>query len=394
MSIFDPLLGRLKKDDLRERERRARPPFVDQVLATQGTLGVVPKALPAFFHKNPIVYRCVRMIAEACASVPFLLVDENGPCREHPLMGLLACPNPACGGADMRDMLVGHLLLHGNAYVEMVGQETVEALYVLPPTHMRLVRDATGWPSHYEYAGGGKIHRYDAGPISSIIHLKLHDPADPHYGCAPLNAASLPIAIHNAAGLWNKALFDNAARPSGALVYRGRDGQRLTDEQFDRLKEELKENFQGARNAGRPLLLEGGLDWASISMSPQDMDFIAAKHSAARDIALAFGVPPMLLGIPGDNSYANYAEANRAFWRQTIIPLNGRISAAFGAALCRETNLVLQQDLEHVTALAEERRALWRRINDVDFLTQNEKRRLAGFPDMETLTDEAKGGCI
>lgn len=382
MSIFDPLLGRLKKAERGAPERRNRPPFVEQALAAEASLGAVPKATPALFHKNPIVYRCVRMIAEACASVPFLLSDADGLCRAHPIMDLLARPGPTGDGADMRDMLVCHLLLHGNAYVEMAGPEPVEALYVLPPTHMRLLRDASGWPSHYEYLAGGKTHRYAAGSGSPIIHLKLNNPADAHYGSAPLHAAALAIAIHNAAGQWNKALFDNAARPSGALVYRGRDGQRLTDEQFDRLKEELKDNFQGARNAGRPLLLEGGLDWASISMSPQDMDFIAAKHSAARDIALAFGVPPMLLGIPGDNSYANFAEANRAFWRQTVIPLNGRIAAAFEAALCKEAGLTLRPDLEQVTALAEERRALWRRINGAGFLTQNEKRRLAGFADL------------
>jgi HK97 family phage portal protein len=69
------------------------------------------------------------------------------------------------------------------------------------------------------------------------------------------------------------------------------------------------------------MVLEGGLDWKSMSLSPSDMDFTQARREAARDIALAFGVPPMLLGIPGDNSYANYREANQAFWRQTIIPL-------------------------------------------------------------------------
>lgn len=391
MSIFDPLLGRLKKAEREAPERRNRPPFIEHALAEQSGTDAVPKATPASFHKNPIVYRCVRMIAEACASIAFIISDENGQCQDHPLVSLLARPGPMSDGADMRDMLVGHLLLHGNAYIEMVGQEPVEALYVLPPTHMRLLRDASGWPSHYEYVAGGKTHRYDAGIGAPIIHLKLNNPADAHYGSPPLGAAALAIALHNASGQWNKALFDNAARPSGALVYRGRDGQRLSDEQFDRLKEELKENFQGARNAGRPLLLEGGLDWASISMSPQDMDFIAAKHSAARDIALAFGVPPMLLGIPGDNSYANYAEANRAFWRQTIIPLNGRIAAAFEAALCRQSGLTLRQDLEQVTALADERRALWRRINGADFLTQNEKRRLAGFPDIEIPTAEGQG---
>ena len=95
----------------------------------------------------------------------------------------------------------------------------------------------------------------------------------------------------------------------------------LSDSQFERLKRELEEQYQGARNAGRPLLLEGGLDWKAMSLSPKDMDFLEAKHTAAREIALAFGVPPMLLGIPGDNTYSNYQEANRVFFRGTVLPL-------------------------------------------------------------------------
>lgn len=111
--------------------------------------------------------------------------------------------------------------------------------------------------------------------------------------CARLDA-------HNAAGAWNKALLDNAARPSGALVYGARDGERLTNDQFEALKAQLDENYAGAANAGRPVLLEGGMDWKPLSLTPAEMDFTAGKHAAAREIALAFGVPPQLLGIPGD----------------------------------------------------------------------------------------------
>jgi HK97 family phage portal protein len=76
----------------------------------------------------------------------------------------------------------------------------------------------------------------------------------------------------------------------------------LSEAQFGRLKSELEVTYSGSRNAGRPLLLEFGLDWKAMSLSPKDMDFLQAKHAAAREIALAFGVPPMLLGIPGDNT--------------------------------------------------------------------------------------------
>src|SRR3546814_11244339 len=104
----------------------------------------------------------------------------------------------------------------------------------------------------------------------------------------------------NAATVWNKALLDNAARPSGALVYDpGEAGAALSGEQFDRLKAEMEAAFQGAGNAGRPMLLEGGLKWQAMSMTPADMDFVGLKAAAARAIALAFGVRALLLGTPG-----------------------------------------------------------------------------------------------
>jgi HK97 family phage portal protein len=208
--------------------------------------------------------------------------------------------------------------------------------------------------------------------------MALFHPLDDHYGMAPLEAAQTSLDIHNAAGLWNKALLDNAARPSGALVYSAA-GQSLTEDQFSRLKEELEQNFSGAANAGRPMLLEGGLDWKAIALSPRDMDFIEAKHASARDIALAFGVPPMLLGIPGDNTYANLAEANRALWRQTLIPLVVRVaeelsnwlSPAFGGA-------TVAPDFDGVEALAEDRAALWTRVGGAEFLSDAEKRAMLG----------------
>ena len=174
----------------------------------------------------------------------------------------------------------------------------------------------------------------------------------------------MALDTHNAASFWNKALLDNSARPSGALVYAGPEGAHLTDEQFSRLKEELEENFSGATNAGRPLLLEGGLDWKALSLSPKDMDFTESKAGAAREIALAFGVPPLLLGLPGDNTFSNYAEANRAFWRQTVLPLVARVQKSFQAWLRPGFGAFrLDYNADRLEALASERASEWERVD-------------------------------
>jgi HK97 family phage portal protein len=156
----------------------------------------------------------------------------------------------------------------------------------------------------------------------------------------------------------------------------------MGDDQFRRLSEEIEANFQGARNAGRPMVLEGGLDWKPMGFSPTDMEFHRTKEAAARDVALAFGVPPMLLGLPGDNTYANYQEAHRAFYRLTVLPLVARCLAAMSAwlpAYYGET-FQIKVDDDNVPALATEREALWRRISGAGFLSDGEKRQMLGLP--------------
>ena len=333
------------------------------------------------FQRNAVVHRAVRLVAEAAASLPLTLTGTDDA---HPLIALLARPNPREGGAGFLDRVYGHLLVSGNAYLEAVEVEgTPRELFCLRPDRMRVLAGPDGWPSAYAYSVGGRTIRYEqAGAVPPILHLTLFNPLDDHYGLSPMEAAAVPLDIHNAAGAWNKALLDNAARPSGALVFAPSSGASLSDAQFTRLKAELETSYQGAANAGRPLLLDGGLDWRPLALSPKEMDFVEAKAAAAREIALAFGVPPLLLGLPGDNTHANYAEANRAFYRQTVIPLARRtadsiarwLEPAFGPAR-------LEPDLDGVEALATERESLWRRVQAADFLSVAEKRAAVGYPD-------------
>ncbi|RMF10093.1 MAG: phage portal protein [Alphaproteobacteria bacterium] len=338
------------------------------------------------YRKNVIAHRCVRLIAECAASVPWRLYRGDEELTRHPVLDLLARPNPTTGGKALMERLYAFLNIAGDGYLEMVtGVDGLPGeLYVLRPDRMRIVPGPGGWPRAYRYEAGGRTHEFAVDPVtgdSPILHLKTFNPLDDSYGMSPLEAAAYGIDIHNAAGRWNKALFDNAARPSGALVYEPSDGGTLSDEQFSRLKDELADSYQGAQNAGRPLLLEGGLKWQSMSFSPQDMEFIAGKHAAAREIALAFGVPPMLLSIPGDNTYSNYQEANRSLWRLTLLPLLEKTASAIGRWLLPPfgDDLRLDFDRDAIPALQAERSELWGRVDRAGFLTLNEKRRAVGL---------------
>ncbi|MEE2567335.1 phage portal protein [Hyphobacterium marinum] len=340
------------------------------------------------FSKNPIAHRCVRLIAEAGASVP-LTVRRAGVERDNdPAARLLAEPNPDQSGAEFLETHFGFLQVAGNAYAELAAIDGVpRELYALRPDRMKVLPGTRGWPDGWEYSTGGRSVRFvrdKANGRSPILHMRLFHPGDDHYGFSPLEAAAMAVDVHNAGGAWAKALLDNAARPSGALVVTAKEGEgRLTDDQYERLKEELSELHTGPSNAGRPLLLEGGLDWKPMALTPADMDFIAARREAAREIALAYGVPPLLLGLPGDNTYANYKEANLAFWRQTVLPL-ARKSAAAMTGWLRPwfgDDLDIVCDEDGLPALAEERASRWARITMADFLSDAEKRALLGLSD-------------
>ncbi len=338
------------------------------------------------FQGNPMGFRAVKLISESAAALPLILQDNERRYDRHPVLDLIRRPNGAQGRAELFEAIYGHLLLSGNAYVEAVpGLDKLPGeLHVLRSDRMVLIPGVDGWPVAYDYAVGGRKHRFAMTSDSQpICHIKTFHPQDDHYGFSPLQAAAVAIDVHTSASAWSKALLDNAARPSGAIVYKGGDGQsQLSNDQYDRLVAEMETHHQGARNAGRPMLLEGGLDWKPMGFSPSDMEFQKTKEAAGREIAIAFGVPPMLMGIPGDATYANYQEANRAFYRLTVLPLVARVTAGISHWLSVFSGeaVELRPDLDQIPALAAERDQQWARVGAADFLTPAEKRVILGLP--------------
>jgi HK97 family phage portal protein len=322
------MAGLLERLFVRETKTSAAKRLI--ALQFGGQAAWSPRDLPALlrqgFERNAIANRCVRMISEAAAAVP---LKATVPAAQ----ALLDQPNPDQSGPELVESFLGYLQVAGNAYLELAQLDAEpRELFVLRPDRMRVLPGPRGWPDGWEYAVGGRkqvFERDRASGRSPILHMRLFHPSNDYYGFAPMQAAARALDLHNAGGEWAKALLDNAARPSGALVFSGSESEGHLDEaQFERLKSELTEAHTGPANAGRPLLLEGGLDWKPMALSPADMDFTEARREAAREIALAFGVPPLLLGLPGDNTYANYREANLAFWRQTIAPLTAKTARA------------------------------------------------------------------
>lgn len=384
MSLLDRMLG--------------RPTKKESAVGSLLSLFTVGRAAPTprdyenvareAYARNIIAYRCIALVAEAAAGIPFTLYRGTTEVATHPLLDLFDRPNPMEDGVSWRQALYSYDLLAGNTYTEKAQAGSTIELYVHRPDRMRVVPGAAGWPEAYEFRIKGREKRWDVDPISGaspILHVKHFNPLDDWYGQPPLEAAAYDVDQHNASRKWNLSLLQNGARPSGALVYRPDEGENvLPEEEFNRLKAQLED--QGARKAGKPMLLDGGLDWVQMMLSQTDMDWLGGLDKAASYIAQAFNVPEQLVGVPGQQTYNNYKEARQALYEDAVLPLAHRYAAAFTEWLVEPElgpRYYLAINEDEVPALASRKEQQYERLNSTRFLTINEKREAIGYPPVE-----------
>ena len=360
------------------------------------------------FTKNSVVFRCVNLISEEAAAIPWQLFQGKGQNRtqieDHPLLTLLEKPNIMSAGSAFFRAIYAFRLLSGNSYVEAVttsrrgvGTETPTELWVHRPDRMKVKPGPRGIPEAYVYDSNGSKVVWPVNEFtgqSLLMHSKNFHPLNDWYGMSALEAAAFEVDQHNAAGQWNFSLLKNSARPSGAFVYMpGKDGIIMTlgDEEFSRLRAQIDEMAAGEYNAGRPVILEGGLDWRQIALTPTDMDWLKGRDMSARDIAMAYDVPPQLVGIEGSQTYANFEQAILSLYDSAVLPLvdsykddlNMWLSPMFG------DDIFLDFDKDQIEALQPRRQKKWENVSQADFLTINEKRDALGFDKIEDpLADE------
>ena len=345
------------------------------------------------YRQNAIVFRCVNEIANGAASMGFKVFDGDNLLESHPLVSLLNRPNPLQAGVEYFQSLYSYLLLSGNSYAvkSMVGSLPRE-LHLLRPDRMEVKPSSTSIPKGYCYKLNGKeVNYWEADPLtgeSEIKHFKMWNPLDDYLGLSPLMAAAIDVDQHNMIAKHNIALLQNGARPSGAIIFKPTDDAgmqtMLSDGQRQQISEDLKNRFQGSHNAGRPVLLEGDFDWKEMGMSPKDMDFLDQKNLTARDIALCFGVPSQLVGIPDAQTYANVQEARLALYEETIVPLARRIESDLNEWLSPAygDRIRIEYDIDSVPALTERRRRIYENVVAAvreGIITRNEARDRLGY---------------
>lgn len=341
------------------------------------------------YRQNAIVYRCVNEIAQGSASVDFKVFDKDIELEEHPLKALLQKPNPVMAGVEFFQCMYSYLMISGNSYVLKIsaGNQPPTELYLLRPDRIRITGKENALPDAYEYIVSGVVkERYavdmESG-LSDIKHLKIFNPLDDYYGLSPLYSASLDVDQHNLSAKHNVNLLQNGARPSGAVVFKPRDESgmnvQLSESQRQQVINDLDMRFSGSQNAGRAMLLEGDFDWKEMGLSPKDMDFLQLKNMSTRDIALCFGVPSQLVGIPDANTYSNMAEARLALYEETIIPLLKRTESDLNEWLAPMfgERLRIQYDIDGIPAMAERRKRIYEnviRAVDSGVISRNEAR--------------------
>lgn len=354
------------------------------------------------YLKNVTAFRSILEIGRSVASVPwcqFRWLDKEEKEREKVTDSILSKtlkrPNPKDSFAFLMLQTGSYLAMIGNSYFERVGPSTgpnknePSEMYVLRPDRFELkVNSTSGQLEKYIYTVDGRPAEWDVDPITGqadILHLKSFHPLDDWYGAAPTESAAIEIDTSNAAATWNMNLLQNQGRPGMIYTLIGSLGEQA----FEQMEQYLRQEKAGVHNVGKDMIITGerGTKAEPYGWSPTDMDFGEGDLRMMRKIAMAYGVPPELLGIQ-DATYANRAEARLFFWENTVFYYLNYIRSELNNWLFdRESNEFVDYILDDVPAMALKRDKLWKRAETADFLSVDEKRELVGKEKYEPTDD-------
>jgi HK97 family phage portal protein len=291
---------------------------------------------------------------------------------------------------------MSYLLVSGNGFIERVGpsmgsnQGVIKELYTLRPDRMKILTNDQGITA-YQYSVNGQTITFEADPVTGqcdILHMKQFHPLNDFWGMATTEPAAINIDSHNSSSLWNKNLIENEARPGAVFMFEST----LNDQVYKRLKKQITENREGARFAGKSLIVEGGIkDVKPYGFSPSEMDWLKSNTELARNICNGWHVPAQMIGIPDVNTYANYKEAREAFWDDTVIFYLNLLRDELNYWLFPQENLETEISempfidylLDDVPAFEDRRTRIWDRTEKADFLKINEKREAVDYEEVE-----------
>jgi HK97 family phage portal protein len=360
------------------------------------------------YLKNVITYRCIKEISRAFSSVEWDLFTKNSEGKrvrveeENPMKKILKRPNPEDSFSFLLTAAASYGPLAGNIYFEKIAPITgpnknvPKELYVLRPDRMKVLVDKqSGMKKGYEYEIHGRKTKWEVNPItgdSPILHMKTFNPLNDWYGLSDVEPTAREIDTSNSATDYKKNMIDNEGRPG--MIVGVEEG--IGDQELDAVEKSLKKLKEGPRNAGKTFIVEGVKNVSPYAFKPKEMDFLKSDIELMRRIAIGFSVPPMIIGIPGEATFANFAEAVLYFWDTTVLFwlqfFKGELNNWFFGF--DDNKLFYDFILDNVPALAPKREKTWKRAQESDFLTINEKREMVGKEKVEAgdviLVDSSK----
>jgi HK97 family phage portal protein len=349
------------------------------------------------YTQNVDVKACIHLIASAFAGAPWIIQSKKGSSKPKlvesgPLVDILTRPNPRQGMGSFMENVAAYQEISGNTYIFRFGLKIgpPRELYTLRPDRTFIVQ--SGNPiepiEKYEYRGIRIIDFLPDRYGQTVSHWASFHPIDDFYGLSPLAVASRQIDQSNAGEAWNTSLFQNRCQPSGALKV-GDPQQTLTDGQFNRLQDQIRTQYSGSMNAGLPMILEGGLEWQQMSLSPVDVDWLNGDIRATEKICRAFGVPPELIGVrsKGGLNDSNFVQARKQFWLEKMLPMMDRFSDVFNNDLAPlwGDEFRLAYDKDQIEAIQEDRETVFTRTLGAvksSVMQVNEGRVALGLPEM------------
>ena len=401
MAIFDNIKNFFKTTkDKKQIPSGNSMAMINSVNYAQGNRYSYDDLVKEGYENNAIAYRCINEISQGAAGVRLKLMRGKNTIEDHPLLDLLDRPSPTKGYVELFESLYSFLLLSGNSYLISTGNDgsPPQEMYCLRPDRVKIIPGQMSLPLGYQYTVNGKVvTEYEVNQstgASPVKHFKLFHPKHDHLGLSPLVSAATNLDSHNLTNRHNVALLQNGARPSGAVIFKPKDESgssvQLSDSQRAQIISDMESRFSGSSNAGRPMLLEGDFTFQQMGLSPKDMDFSVLKKMSAIDIALCFGVPAQLVGIPDAQTYNNMPEARLALYEETIIPILRRIQSDLNEWLTPQfaDDLKLEYDIDSIPAMAESRKRVFESVVqgvNAGILTRNEARAKLGI-------DPIKGG--
>ena len=287
------------------------------------------------------VYSCVRILAEAIAGLPLHLyryTDSGGKekATDHPLYLLLHDePNPEMSSFVFRETLMTHLLLWGNAYAQIIrnGKGEVMALYPLMPNKMSVERDENG-QLYYTYTRSAEEAKTsETGRVILLPKDVLHIPGlgfDGLVGYSPIAMAKNAIGLAIATEEYGAKFFANGAAPSGVLEHPG------TIKDPQRVREAWQSQFGGSSNSGKIAVLEEGMKYTPISISPEQAQFLETRKFQINEIARIFRVPPHMVGDLEKSSFSNIEQQSLEFVKYTLDPWVVRWEQSIARSLLSE----------------------------------------------------------